>query len=390
MAIESNNGFQPSEAKILIADDTPANIEVLHRILESQGYVVSVATNGKIAMEIVSRLRPDLILLDIIMPEMDGFETCRLLKMSKDFREIPVIFISAKGEVQDIIKGFGLGGVDYITKPIRHEEVLVRVKTHLHLNYLKKQQAWRIKELELHAQKLEELDSIRNRFLAIAMHDIRNPISSIRGFSDLYLMGEDSFSENEKKELISVIHQSSIELLQLANDLLDISVFESGRLNLKKESGNLRSLILNGIQRHQALFLKKNIEITSNLAEVSNIDFDPNRIIQVLDNLISNAVKFSQPDTKIVVGLMEKADYQEFYVQDQGPGIPAKDRGKLFTEFSQIGNFPTGGEKSTGLGLSIVKKIVDAHSGIIAVDSQEGQGTCFAVQLPKHQGATPV
>jgi DNA-binding response OmpR family regulator len=140
--------FDPSEIKILIVDDTPVNIEVLHRTLESEGYALSVATRGETALEIASHLKPDLILLDIMMPGIDGYETCRKLKENENTRECPVIFVSAKGEVADMVEGFDLGGVDYITKPIRREEVLSRVKTHVQLNYFKRKNEfwnWRIR-----------------------------------------------------------------------------------------------------------------------------------------------------------------------------------------------------------------------------------------------------
>lgn len=375
--------FEPSEVKILIVDDTPGNIEVLHKTLEPEGYSISVATNGGMALEIAPRLLPDLILLDIMMPGICGYETCQKLKENERTRDIPVIFISAKGEVDDVVKGFQLGGMDYITKPIRGAEVVSRIKTHLQLSYLKKEQEKRVRELELKNRKLEELDKIKNRFLGTAMHDLRNPLSSISGFSDLFLMKEGTFSEEEKKELIEIINETSKELMGLVNDLLDISVCESGQLNLNLVSGNLGSLIQKKVQMSRLASQEKNINIVTSLEEVPDSLFDPNRMGQVLDNLISNAIKFSQPGTSIEVGLGCVADRLEFYVRDEGPGIPEKDQPRLFTEFPKINVFPTGGEKSIGLGLSIVKKIVDAHSGSIHVDSREGEGTAFHVRLPQ-------
>lgn len=374
--------FEPSEIKILIVDDTPANIEVLYKTLEPEGYALSVATHGQMALEIAPHLNPDLILMDIMMPGISGFETCKQLKKNEHTRDLPVIFISAKGEVEDIVEGFRLGGVDYITKPFRGNEVLSRVKTHVQLSWLKKQQEIRIQELEFKNRKLEELDEIKNRFLGIAMHDLRNPLSSISGFSDLFLREESSYSEDEKKELIQVVSQASKDLLGLVHDLLDISVFESGQLGLNLSSGNLNPLLRKQVQMNQVPSNQKNIGIITSLEEVPDSTFDPNRMGQVMDNLISNAIKFSQPGTSIQVGLRKGEQSLEFYVKDEGPGIPREDRCRLFTEFPQISVYPTGGEKSTGLGLSIVKKIVDAHCGTIHVESEEGRGSAFHVQLP--------
>jgi signal transduction histidine kinase len=214
------------------------------------------------------------------------------------------------------------------------------------------------------------------------MHDLRNPLSSISGFSDLFLRGEGSYSESEKKEFVKMINQTSKELLGLVHDLLDISVFESGELSLNLSFENLSSLLLKQIKVNQASSKQKNITITSLLEDVPDSTFDPNRMGQVMDNLISNAIKFSQPGTSIQVGLRSSDESLEFYVKDEGPGIPKEDRCRLFTEFPRINVYPTGGEKSTGLGLSIVQKIVDAHSGAVHVESEEGNGTTFYVELP--------
>jgi len=151
--------FDPFKIKILIVDDIPANIEVLQETLEPEGYIVSVATSGKMTLEVALHLKPDLVLLDIMMPGMDGYETCQKLKENEDTRDFPVIFISAKGETEDIMEGFRVGGVDYITKPFHGEEVLSRVKTHAQLHYLKKQQKNRIQELEFQNNRLEENSS---------------------------------------------------------------------------------------------------------------------------------------------------------------------------------------------------------------------------------------
>jgi len=374
--------FEPSEIKILIVDDTLANIEVLSQTLEPEGYAISVATHGMMALEITPHLKPDLILMDIMMPGISGYETCKRLKINESTRDIPVIFISAKGELEDVVEGFRLGGVDYITKPFRGNEVLSRVKTHVHLSWRKKQQEIRIQELEFKNRKLEELDEIKNRFLGIAMHDLRNTLSSISGFSDLFLREESSYSEDKKKEMIKVVNQASKDLLGLVHDLLDISVFESGQLGLNLSLGNLNPLFRKQIQMNQVPSSHKNIDIITSLEDVPDSTFDPNRIGQVMDNLISNAIKFSQPGTSIQVGLSNGDQSLGFYVKDEGPGIPREDQCRLFTEFPKIGVYPTGGEKSTGLGLSIAKKIVDAHFGNIHVESEVGKGSVFHVQLP--------
>lgn len=374
--------LNPEKHKILIVDDVRANLDVLQRILSAEGYNLSVALEGEIALKIASRLKPDIILLDIMMPGIDGYEVCRRLKADPDLDSIPVIFISAKNEIQDIVEGFRLGGVDYIIKPFRNEEVLVRIKTHLELNDFKKKQQKKIVELELKTRKLMELDQIKNRFLGITAHDLRNPLSSIMGFTDLLILKEDKLSNEEKNQMISFINLVCGDLLTLVNDLLDVSVFESGKLDLNIQECDLKPIVETQIRLNAFHANKKNIEFILALEDIPKIQLDSNRIIQVIDNLLSNAVKFSPPDSKVRVGLVKKNDNVELTVQDEGPGVAEEDRSLLFKEYQKLGGKPTAGEKSTGLGLAIVKKIVDAHQGTIQLDGDLEKGSLFNVQLP--------
>ena len=188
----------PQEFKILIVDDTPTNIDILQKNLEGDGYSISVALNGATALKVAQKLVPDLILLDVMMEGMDGFETCRKLKSDPTTAEVPVIFISARGDTRDIIEGFQAGGVDYITKPFNSREVLARVKNHLFIHNLKQHKEQLIRELEAKNQSLEELHALKNKFLAITAHDIRNPLSSIQSFSELIVRSGEHFSDEEK------------------------------------------------------------------------------------------------------------------------------------------------------------------------------------------------
>ena len=230
-------------------------------------------------------------------------------------------------------------------------------------------------------QKLVELNDLKNKFLGIAAHDLRNPLTSIRGFCEILLEDEDSFSEDQK-EMLDIIHDASESMLTLVNDLLDVAVIESGKLQLQLNKGSIKNIIEKRIRLSKMVAKKKNIKLNYSLSDIPDTLFDTNRFAQVIDNLIGNAVKFSPSGTKIFITLKRERNMAKVSIQDEGPGISKEDQAKLFGEFQKLTAKPTGGEKSTGLGLAIVKKIIEAHKGIISVDSILGEGTTFTVLLP--------
>lgn len=231
-------------------------------------------------------------------------------------------------------------------------------------------------------KKLVELNNLKNKFLGMAAHDLRNPLSSIRGFSEILL--DESIGElnDNQKELIDMIHSASEQMLALLNDLLDISVIESGKLNIRLLKGSLAELVKERIRLTLVTADKKNIKINTVLSEVPEFEFDRARISQVIDNLLTNAVKFSLPETTIYVKLETIDNLATVSVRDEGPGILDEDQIKMFGEFQKLKAQPTGGEKSTGLGLSIAKKIILAHDGSIGVRNAPLKGAIFWFTLP--------
>lgn len=365
------------DTRILIVDDTFTNLDVLRRALEPKGHEIQVATNGETALKILSATPlPDLVLLDVMMPGMDGYEVCRKMKAEELTRDIPVIFLTAKNQPEDIVKGFSLGGVDYITKPFNHEEVYARIQTHLKLQCLKK-------ELESKNEKLEALNNMKNKFLGMAAHDLRNPLVSIRGFSEILAEDIDVLTKEERDEYLGILYSASDHMLNLVNELLDVSVIESGKLQLNFRNGSLKTLVEERIRLYEVVSGKKNITLQPKLADVPDFEFDCTRVSQVLDNLITNAVKYSPAGTTVYIDLEEDEDFATVRVRDEGPGISEDDQGKLFQHFQKLSSQPTGNEFSNGLGLAIAKKLVECHSGSLQVDSVFGEGAMFAFKLPK-------
>jgi signal transduction histidine kinase len=363
--------------RILIVDDVPGNISILGEALKTD-YIVLQATNGERALEIAhSKEPPDLILLDIVMPGMDGYEVCRRLKNDALTRAIPVIFATVRKKIEDETLGLDLGAVDYILKPYVIPVILARVRTHLQL---KRQRD----ELEEMANHLERLNRSKNRFLGMAAHDLRNPLVLIRGISDLFLDHdqEESPLAEEQLELLGMIRSASDDMLSLVNDLLDISAIESGDLNLQMQYASFNELLKERIKMSRVLAAKKHMTLELSMGEELKGRFDYKRLGQVVDNLISNAIKYSPPGSSICVTLVALEGGARISIHDEGPGISREDSYKLFEEFQKLSAKPTGDEKSTGLGLAIVKRIVEAHKGEVEVVTKEGQGATFSFMIP--------
>ncbi len=373
--------------KILIVDDTAENINVLIRVFEKTDYQISFAPNGKKALELISMEMPDLILLDIMMPEMDGFEVCKTIKANPETREIPIIFITAKDETEDIIKGFSMGAVDYIVKPFRAEEVCTRVQTQIKNQAFQRElilKNIRLMEMDKEVrdknQRLESLNELKDKFIGIAAHDLRNPLSSIKGFSEM--LQEDDLSAEDRKEFVDMIYSISENMFALLNDLLDINLIESGKLNLVLQNSNLGELTKKQISINRTIANKKNIKIKFIDLGCVDSEFDYDRISQVLNNFLNNAIKFSPRETTLRVKLSHLNDFNKVEVIDEGPGILQEEQKKLFGEFQKLSPRPTAGETSTGLGLAIAKKIIIAHKGFIGVKSETGHGSNFFFTLP--------
>jgi two-component system, sensor histidine kinase and response regulator len=367
--------LQTESELILIVDDEPRNLQVLGSFLKQNGYSVAVAQDGQQALDFVQKRLPNIILLDVMMPEMDGFEVCRRLKANEAHRRIPVLFVTALTDTDNILKGFETGGVDYINKPIIQAEVQARVRVHLENQRL-------FREMTDANRNLTELNQLKNRFMGMAAHDLRNPLSGIIGFSELLLAGDFGELSEEQMAIIERLYTTGGRMLNLVNDLLDVSVIESGRLKLKVAPHSLQAMIEEQLKIHRLTADKKQISLTPDYQTEAATEFDRERMMQVFDNLLGNAIKFSPTGSQIEIRLSRHQERIQFSVSDQGPGLSEEDQAKLFGAFQKLSAQPTAGEKGTGLGLAISQKIVEAHGGTITVKSRPSEGATFTVDLP--------
>lgn len=363
------------KVNVFLVDDTPENLGLLSGILRAAGYTVRMADSGRRALAMIESLLPELVMLDITMPEMDGFEVCRELKSKPSTSGIPVIFISALSDPLDKVKAFKTGGVDYVTKPFDADEVLARVETQIRLDRLRR-------EMEAKNRELARLDELKNRFVGIAAHDLRTPLTALIGYSEVILEPGPA-DQARDHDMVKRIQRAAFFMLRLVNDLLDLSAIEAGSIRLDLAPTDLREILRSSVELHGTLAAPKRIAVELQddagplLARVDEVKLE-----QVLGNLVGNAIKFSAPGTRVRVSLRRDGDWARFAVEDQGPGVPAHELERMFEPFQTTSVKSTAGEKSTGLGLAIVKKIVVAHGGEVRAESVVGRGTTFHFSVP--------
>ena len=358
---------------ILVVDDIQTNIQVVGQILNENGYEVMPATSAAQAFERIKTQMPDLILLDFMMPEVNGLEVCRRLKADPATARIPVIFLTASNETEHVVQAFEAGAVDFVTKPFRAAELLARVRTHLELTKARQ-------DLEQYGKRLHELNEEKNEFLGIVAHDLRSPLSNIISSASMAL--EDISDPAQTRDFIDIMHQSAQHMLHLVENLMDVNAIEQGKVKIEIVPCELSEIVRGIVQAYQRKADAKEQELVLTGDEESLIAMtDPHATIQVFDNLISNALKYSAPGKRVEVRLTQNAGRVRCEVRDQGPGLTPDDQKKLFGKFARLSARPTGGEPSTGLGLSIVKRMVEAAGGKVWCESQPGKGAVFIVEL---------
>ena len=394
-----------NNASVLIVDDTIYNIQLLSLMLNKQGYRVEKATSGTEALESANQLLPDIILLDIRMPDIDGYEVCRRLKANPVTKDIPVIFISSIEESTDKVEAFSVGGVDYISKPFQLIEVLARIETHLRLCLLQKKLQEQNEQLQssslVLSRSLEQerkLSQMKSDFISVVSHEFRTPLTTIQSASELL-----EYYEWTKEEQVEQLHQIQSEVKHMT-DLMEDVLFLS-RANANKAKLNITKFDLADFCKRLLVQMKKtfaenytlhsflhilpneiaiqNFHIENELPIVS-VNMDEKLLRQIITNLITNAIKYSHQNTtiefKVTVDFRVSSPNVSFVISDRGIGIPEEDLEHLFSAFHRgknVGILP-----GTGLGLSIVKNCIDIHNGTIAVNSKLNVGTEFTVTLP--------
>jgi signal transduction histidine kinase len=364
--------------KILLVDDKPENLYSLENMLMGDNLSIYKAHSGQEALKLAFKEDFSLILLDVQMPDMDGCEVAQMLKSTKRTRKIPVLLVTALNKERHcMLRGLDEGAIDYLFKPLDPDVTRAKVKT---LLTLFSQQ----KEMEELNKRLQQLNEEKNYMLGVASHDLRNPIGNIINLAGFIENESTDSLSPQHREYLEIIQRSGKELIQLINDLLDISQLESGKRNLEVKDIHLQDLFEIVIAENKAHADRKNIELHYSISEESlKLSADYLQMKQVLNNLVSNAIKFSHTGKSVELIANLKDENIHISVIDQGQGIPANELNLLFKPFITSSVRSTGGEKSTGLGLVITKKLIEQHGGALSVDSEQGKGSVFTIVMPQ-------
>lgn len=371
---------------VLVVDDTPITLELMTRYLKRAKYHVLTAQTGHAAIRLAQDVQPDLILLDVSMPEMDGFEACQRLKANQATKDIPVIFTTALTDVNSKLEGFRVGGVDYVTKPINGREVLARVDTHLTIRSLQKKLQAEIIErkkaeeaLRQYAAELQLQNQELDAFAHTVAHDLKNPLGAIQGIAEILVAEHSRFSVEEIHESLQAIARSGRKANNIVDELLILASVR--RSDITPLPLNMAAIITEAQQRLADMITDSKAEFILPASWPVALGHAP-WVEEVWVNYICNAIKYGGQPPQIELGAtLQPDDTICFWIKDNGPGLSAEEQQKLFTPFTRLGQVRAQGY---GLGLSIVDRIVEKLGGRVGVQSKgiAGQGSTFSFTLP--------
>lgn len=371
-----NMEINPSEYKILIVDDVMSNVLLLKVLLTNEKFAIATASNGRQALEQVEKENPDLVLLDVMMPDMSGFEVAQHLKSNPQTAEIPIIFLTALNSTADIVKGFQVGANDFISKPFNKEELIIRVTHQISLVAAKR----------LILSKTEELQRTiagRDKLYSVIAHDLRSPMGSIKMVLNMLILNL-PFEKigAEMYELLRWANQTTEDVFSLLDNLLKWTKSQIGKLNVVYQDVDLVEVTDGVIEIFSMVASLKKIRIREMKPERMMVNADIDMLKTVVRNLLSNAIKFSKENSEILVKMEEVDGMAVVSVQDHGCGISEEGQKKLLHTDTHFSTFGTNNEEGSGLGLLLCKDFVVKNGGKLWFTSKEGEGSIFSFSIP--------
>ena len=364
-----------SDYKILIVDDVVSNVLLLKILLTNEKFQVCTANNGRTCIEMAKKEHPDLILLDVMMPDINGFDTAVVLKKDEETKDIPIIFLTALNTPQDLVHGFQVGANDFLTKPFNKEELVMRVTQQISLVAAKR-------IIEKQNAELKATLSNRDKMYSVIAHDLRSPMASIRMV--LNLVVQSASVETVGPELYMLLDQAnreSEEVHDLLDNLLKWTKSQTGRLNVVLQELDLNDIVPGVVEIFDVIAQTKHITLElKKTDEALKVHADNDMLKTVLRNFMSNAVKFSPENSTIQISMAKEGDFARVSVKDQGVGIAADRLGSIFHKGETT--YGTGGEEGSGLGLQLCQDFARKNGGDCYVESVEGQGSTFSFTIP--------
>lgn len=371
-----NMEINPSEYKILIVDDVMSNVLLLKVLLTNEKFAIATASNGRQALEQVEKENPDLVLLDVMMPDMSGFEVAQHLKSNPNTADIPIIFLTALNSTADIVKGFQVGANDFISKPFNKEELIIRVTYQISLVAAKR----------LILSKTEELQRTiagRDKLYSVIAHDLRSPMGSIKMVLNMLILNLPSEKIGaEMYELLTMANQTTEDVFSLLDNLLKWTKSQIGKLNVVYQDVDLVEVTDGVIEIFSMVASLKKIRIREMKPEKMMVNADIDMLKTVVRNLLSNAIKFSKENSEVLVKMEEVDGMAVVSVQDYGCGISEEGQKKLLHTDTHFSTFGTNNEEGSGLGLLLCKDFVVKNGGKLWFTSKEGEGSIFSFSIP--------
>lgn len=377
-----------SKFKILIVDDIPLNIKVVGKLLKENNFDIAFANSGKEALQKAQHYTYDLILLDVTMPEMDGYQVCRELKKDDRTKEIPVIFLTARVDAENILEGFNAGAVDYIAKPFSAVELLARVKNHLTIKsqkkiienmnqILEKKVQEKTTKLRDANQRLMAFDKLKSEFLTLINHELRTPLTGIKGFIELL---EKTLSTHKQLEYVTTIKTQIYKLEKITESALIITTLKADKYKMNLQCVTVGEIIRSVVNQSKSSLKMKNINIITNMDERKLMNVDFKLFTNCIYNILQNAITVSKPNDNINISAFAKNNFTIFQIHDDGPGFSESKLKYLFELFSN--NDIMHHSEGLGLGLAVCKLITEAHNGKIKIYNHPKGGAAVELSIP--------
>jgi len=375
---------------ILVADDDQPNVRLVESILKSNGYAVLRAYDGDEALRMIGEERPDLLLLDVMMPNLSGFEVCRRLRERHETRLLPVIMITALNALEDKVQGLDLGADDFLSKPINRTELLAKVRSILRVGALQEEVERQKKELEAANSELLVIQRFKESMTQMVVHDLKNPLAAIMGNIQLMQLQRAQMTPTRLGELLQRTQDSARQMARMIQNILEVAKLEENKMPLRRQAVDLARIVAEQSAELLSLSARDGIRLESSVPEnLPTVDADPELLGRILANLLSNAFKHTPSGGRIVIGAQDEGGDIVMTVSDDGEGIPEDLQPHIFEKF-------VAGESDdrrrrtydSGLGLTFCRLAVQAHGGRIWVKSRPGEGTTVHISLPRHGAAS--